>query len=205
MKSYVKEIYIDNHLLVLFKPHGIATQPEFHDLAKEWLKAKTGKAGNVFLHPVHRLDKPACGLVLFARSSKALPRLNEMLRNHQMQKTYITQVEGIVTPPERTLNHFHIHEEFRAKISDHPFAGAKKASLTYKVSRTENQTSFLEITLHTGRYHQIRAQMAYIGHPIVGDQKYGSSQFFKEGAINLCHTQLEFIHPVTKQQLKIFL
>ncbi|HSX03863.1 MAG TPA: RNA pseudouridine synthase [Rhabdochlamydiaceae bacterium] len=205
MKSYDKEIYLDNHLLVLAKPHGIPTQPDFHEMAKAWLKKKIGKEGNVFLHPVHRLDKAAGGLVLFARSSKALPRLNRLLRDHQIQKSYLAKVEGILKEKEGRLEHFHFHDEFRAKISDYPFQDAKKASLSYKVIKTDGKNSLLEVRLHTGRYHQIRAQMAFIGHPIIGDKKYGSSFISKEGAIELDHIRLEFAHPVTQQHLIISL
>jgi 23S rRNA pseudouridine1911/1915/1917 synthase len=205
MKSYVKEIYQDNHLLVLVKPHGIATQPDFHEMAKAYLKNKTGKEGNVFLHPVHRLDKPASGLVLFARSSKALSRLNELLRDHKIKKTYRVEVEGVLKEKEGTLEHFHFHDDFRAKISNQPFTGAKKASLSYKVLKSGRDRSLLEVNLHTGRYHQIRAQMAFIGHPIIGDQKYGSSFPSQDSSIQLFHVGLEFIHPVTKIEFSCML
>lgn len=197
----MKSIYIDNHLLVLIKPHGMATQPDLHELAKEWLKTTTGKEGNVFLHPIHRLDKPATGIVLFARSSKALSRLNALLREHKIQKTYLAKVEGILKEKEGHLEHFLFHDEYHAKVSKEFFPGAKKASLSYKVLKTEGKNSVLEIVLHTGRYHQIRAQLAFIGHPIVGDNKYGSTARLKNEGIALCHAKMEFIHPVTQEPL----
>lgn len=201
MKLCVKEIYQDNHLLVLVKPKGIATQPDFHEMAKAYLKEKTGKAGAVFLHPIHRLDKPASGLVLFARTSKALSRLNGLLREHKVQKTYLARVEGILHEKEGILEHYHFHDEFFAKIADHPFPGAKKALLSYQVVQTDGKTSLLRIELHTGRYHQIRAQLAFIGHPIIGDKKYGSSFVQPEGEIELEHIQMEFVHPVSGEYL----
>lgn len=204
MKSYVKEeqlIYLDNHLLVVVKPKGVATQPEFHEEVKAWLKAKTGKEGAIFLHPVHRLDKPVDGLVLFARSSKALSRLNELLREQKIEKTYIAKVEGTLREKEGVLEHFLFHDEFHAKVADRPFLGAKKALLSYKVVKKESRTTLLEIYLHTGRYHQIRSQLSYIGHPIVGDSKYGSQTAEREGEIALSHVRMELTHPVTKETL----
>jgi 23S rRNA pseudouridine1911/1915/1917 synthase len=189
MKSCAKEIYEDNHLLVVVKPHGIATQPNFHEQMR---------AGRRFLHPVHRLDRVAGGLVLFAKSSKALSRLNELLRHHEIKKTYLARVEGHLQEQEAALNHFHAHESFRAKIAAHPFPGSKEVLLTYKVLEMDGKTSLLEIALHTGRYHQIRAQLSFIGHPIIGDKKYGSTLFAGENRIELVHHKMEFLHPVTK-------
>ena len=197
----MQQIYIDNHLLVLVKPHGVATQPDLHECAKQWLKTSTKKEGNVFLHPIHRLDKPASGIVLFARSSKALSRLNELLREHKIQKTYVAKVEGILKEKEGDLTHFLFHDEYHAKVAKAPFPGAKKAHLSYKVLKTIGKNSLVEIELHTGRYHQIRAQFAFIGHPLVGDHKYGSSIPLKNDAIALAHVKMAFVHPVTKAPL----
>lgn len=197
----MQHIYIDNHLLVVIKPHGVATQPDLHELAKEWIKTSTGKEGNVFLHPIHRLDKPASGIVLFARSSKALSRLNALLREHKIQKTYLAKVEGILKEKEGALEHFLFHDEYHAKVAKGFFPGAKKALLSYKVLKTVGKNSLLEIELHTGRYHQIRAQLAFIGHPIVGDQKYGSTVHLKNDGIALAHVKVELVHPVTKEPL----
>lgn len=207
MKCYVKEnqdfhlelIYLDNHLLVAIKPEGIATQPEFHEAAKAYLKNQTGKEGAVFLHPIHRLDKPVSGLVLFARSSKALSRLNELLRERKIEKTYLAKVEGSFKEKEGILEHYLFHDDFHAKVASAPFPEAKKALLSYRVLKRNGKYSLLEITLHTGRYHQIRAQLSFVGHPIAGDTKYGAKPI--EQGIALSHVRMQFVHPVTKAEL----
>jgi len=202
MKYYAKEnrgihlepIYCDNHLLILEKPAGIATQPQFHEAARAWVKAKFAKPGNVFLEPVHRLDKPASGIVLFARTSKALSRLNEAMRQRSMQKTYLAKVEGELKG-EGILEHKLLHGEFRALIDEK----GKQALLRYRVLNSTTAQTLVEVELETGRYHQIRCQFSAIGHPIVGDSKYGS----RKGApkIALHHSKLIFEHPTTKERL----
>ncbi len=190
----MKPIYCDNHLLVLEKPAGIATQPDFHEAARKWVKETFSKPGNVFLEPIHRLDKPASGIVLFARTSKALSRLNEAMRQKQLRKRYVALVEGSVEN-EGTLEHFLTHEEFRAAIDPK----GKKAILHFRCIKKNGQFSLVEVELETGRYHQIRAQFSAIGHPIVGDGKYGSRK--KSSKILLHHQELTLQHPTTKEPL----
>jgi len=203
----MKIVFCDNHLLVAVKPAGISTQPHQEgktnllDQAKAWLKKEFKKPGNVFLEPVHRLDKPASGLVLFARSSKALSRLNEMMREQKIEKTYFAWVEGILTQKEGSLEHYLFHGEHRAKAVNHSHPQAKLACLHYVQVDQKKGNTFVEIHLETGRYHQIRAQFAEIGHPILGDAKYGSSSPWKKDQIALHHGRLRFSHPVTKEEL----
>lgn len=192
----LKEIYCDNHILVLEKPAGIPTQPDFHEAAKLWVKQAFNKPGNVFLEPIHRLDKPASGLVLFARTSKALSRLNEAMREKKMKKFYIAKVEGEVNQ-EGTLEHLLIHGDFRALVDPQ----GKKAILRYKRLEIAKGHSLIEVELETGRYHQIRAQFSAIGHPVIGDAKYGSN-VYKENRIALHHYKLMIEHPVTKEALQ---
>ena len=204
MKFSVKDleiIYLDNHLLAINKPPGLLTQPNASDasdletLGKTYLKKKFKKKGNVFLHPIHRLDKLVSGIVLFARSSKALSRLNSQMRRKAIQKTYFAKVEGHLTPLSGTLKHTLVHGSHRAYVK----ASGKEAVLSYTVCKTDTHSTLIEIELHTGRYHQIRAQFAHIGHPIVGDTKYGSTH--KESRIALHHSKIIFHHPVSQEQL----
>ncbi len=193
-------IYCDNHLLVVSKPAGLSTQPHdgedsLSDRAKAWIKKEFQKPGSVFLEPIHRLDKPVSGLVLFARTSKALSRLQEMMRQHQIEKTYYAWIEGELPEPEGTLEHLLIHGDHRAHV--HP--EGKLARLHYRQIAQGNGKTQLEIILETGRYHQIRAQFSAIGYPIVGDVKYGAKA---PGKIALHHGRLRFCHPVTKENLE---
>ncbi len=196
-------LFFDNHILVAFKPAGLATQPamgderSLEDWAKKWLKAEIKKDGNVFLVPIHRLDKPVSGLVLFARSSKALSRLNEMMRERKILKRYHAQVEGRLPADEGTLEHYLVHDKFIARVASANEPDAKRAALTYRTLFPQ----MVEVELETGRYHQIRAQFAAIGCPIVGDSKYGSKKAPTYQSIALQHVHLEFLHPVTKAQL----
>lgn len=183
-------IYCDNHLFIAVKPGGVATQPDFHEQARTYIKERFQKPGNVFLEPIHRLDKPVSGLVVFARTSKALSRLNEMQRKRAFKKVYRAQVEG--KPPEQgTLRHHLSHGNFRAHIDP----TGKEAILHFKRIGSNE----VEIELVTGRYHQIRAQLAAEGFPIVGDAKYGSKSC--SDSIALSHYRIEFAHPVTKKIL----
>lgn len=205
MKLFDKDkiVYLDNHIVVVYKVAGLLTQkddtgaPNLEDLVKEHLKELFQKPGAVFLHPVHRLDKGVKGLVLFARTSKALSRLNQMLREHKIKRVYLGWVEGILEKKEGKLQHFLHHGSHKSEVS----LDGKEAILHYKVLQEKKDRSLLEIELETGRYHQIRAQLSAIHHPLIGDKKYGSNIPAPE--IELCHARLEFIHPVT-HDLKIF-
>lgn len=200
-------LFEDNHLLVVNKPAGLLTQPSGTDQqsleteAKAWIKDKYQKPGNVFLEAAHRLDRPVSGIVVFGRTSKAVSRLNEAMRNKDVQKRYYALVEG--TPPENegVLEHYMIHSDHRAEIvfKDHP--EGKLARLLFKVIQRNLTTTLLEIQLDTGRYHQIRLQLSEIGCPIIGDSKYGGKTPFRQGAIALHHIALQIPHPVTKELL----
>lgn len=210
MKFCGKDIlYSDNHLLIVNKPAGIPTQTEgsvekgLDFFAKEWIKETCQKAGNVFLEPAHRLDKPVSGLVLFARTSKALSRLQQMMRDREVEKNYYALIEGALPHKQGVLEHYLIHEEHRARVVPSSFPGAKQAILDYRLIETRGPLSLIEIKLETGRYHQIRAQLSVSKCPIVGDRRYGSFTPFHEGAIALHHGKLAFLHPVKKEQLEI--
>jgi 23S rRNA pseudouridine1911/1915/1917 synthase len=181
---------------VVEKPAEMATQPDLTELAKAFVKKKYNKPGNVFLHPVHRLDKAVSGLVLFARTSKALSRLQEMMRDRKIVKIYHALVEGDLPAEQGRLVHHLIHGSFRAEISRE----GKESILEYSVLKREKGTTLLEINLLTGRYHQIRAQLSAIGCPVLGDEKYGSKKSWKKG-IALHHSEMRFELPVTKQSL----
>ena len=202
-------LYHDNHLLAVNKPSGLLTQPSgterdnLEDRAKAYIKETRNKPGNVFLHAVHRLDQAVSGVVLFACTDKALSRLNADLRAHRFTKIYLAAVCG--TPPQRAglLRHFLIHDEYRAAVTEEGAPGARECLLDYKILKQSGETSLLEIHLHTGRYHQIRAQLAAAGCPIFGDEKYGAKIKLPGGTIALHHARLTVTHPVTKNELII--
>lgn len=200
MKWSDKEIlHCDNHLLVAIKRAGQLVQPDLHEEMRLFVQRQFDKKGRAFLEPLHRLDKPVSGLVLFARTSKALERLNKAMREQRVHKTYRARVEGWVEQTEGQLDHFLIHREFFAEVVGAQSAEAKRALLTYKVVERDRESSLLEIELQTGRYHQIRAQLAHIGHPIIGDAKYGSRSAASQ--IALQNVTLAFVHPVTQEPL----
>lgn len=197
-------LYEDNHLFVVVKPAGLLTQPtenESHsleNLAKAWLKEKYQKPFNVFLGVVHRLDKPASGIVLFAKTSKALSRLNDMVRSKNVIKVYCALVEGKPPQESDTLEHFLKHDDHRSYVSHRGDPDAKFARLHYDDIRSNDDTTLLQIVLETGRYHQIRNQCEAMGCPIVGDIKYGSRMSLPQGMIALHHYRMQFNHPITK-------
>ncbi len=200
-------IFCDNHLLVAVKPCGWLTQPDeserdsLETFCKAWVKQQYQKPGNVFLHCIHRLDRPVFGLVLFARTSKALTRLNELSRSHEINRLYTAEVQGIIGKKEGTLEHYLVHGEHRAIVADKSHKEAKKAVLHYRVLDIKEHTTVVSIELETGRYHQIRAQFSAMAHPIIGDVKYGSKRGDGE-EIHLACTELSFSHPVTKEALR---
>jgi 23S rRNA pseudouridine1911/1915/1917 synthase len=208
MKSSDKEsvLYSDNHLLIAEKPCGMLTQPDdgglpsLEEFAKRWVKEKYQKKGAVFLHAIHRLDKPVSGLLLFARTSKALSRLNEQSRQQEIQRIYIAEIEGVLPENEGQLDHFLIHGDHRAIIAERQDAEAKHARLFYKTIKEKTHSTLLEIELETGRYHQIRAQFSAIGHPVMGDLRYGAKSGDGD-EIRLHCQKLLFKHPVTQEQL----
>lgn len=206
-KEDLEIIYEDNHLLAVCKPAGLLTQPSgtsqesLEALCKAWIKQKYGKQGNVFLEAAHRLDKPVSGIVLFARTSKALSRLHALLREHKVVKIYHALVEKPPNPPEGILENTLLHEEHRARVVPPHTPGAQEARLRYKLLETNPDFSLLEIELETGRYHQIRAQLAAIGLPILGDERYGSKRAYHQIALH--HARLELEHPVTHLKLTL--
>lgn len=200
-------LYVDNHILVVVKPAGLATQPSLDNedslelQAKAWIKKEYQKPGAVYLHAVHRLDKPVSGLVLFARTSKALSRLNASMRSKEFTKKYTALVEGNIKADEGTLEHFLVHGDRKAFVASQGSPEAKLCKLHYKVLKRFVKATLLEIDLDTGRYHQIRAQFAAMGHPIVGDAKYGArpTRLAVKG-IALHQGEMSFPHPVTKEE-----
>lgn len=200
-------IFCDNHLLVVSKPAGLSTQPHrvfntsLLEQAKSWVKKEFQKPGNVFLEPIHRLDKPVSGLVLFARTSKALSRLQAMMRKAEIEKTYVAWIEGDLPEDQGTLEHFLIHDDHRARVVPASHPHGKKARLSYVKRAQQQGRTLVEICLETGRYHQIRAQFSAIGFPILGDTKYGSKFVLKDQGIALHSSRLKFCHPVSKTLL----
>jgi len=199
-------VFCDNHLLIAFKPAGWLTQPDdtkrndLESFAKEWVKKEFNKPGAVFLHCIHRLDRPVSGLVLFAKTSKALTRLNEASRKGEIQRWYTAEVEGILAQKKGMLEHFLVHGEHQAIVSTSKNPEAKKAVLTYQVIAIKEHSTIVEIELQTGRYHQIRAQFSAIGHPIVLDSRYKAKKG-NGNEIHLSCTELRFAHPVTCEEL----
>lgn len=205
-------IHEDNHLLVVNKrPSQIVQGDKTGDTPlsehlKQYLKEKYNKPGNVFLGVVHRLDRPVSGLVIFARTSKALARMNTLVKNREIRKVYWAVVGK--TPPDQQgrLEHFLIKDEKKNKSMVVPAerSGAKKAILDYRLIGTSDRYFLLEVELQTGRHHQIRVQLAKIGCPIKGDVKYGFPRPNKTPFIHLHARELEFVHPVSKENMRFF-
>jgi 23S rRNA pseudouridine1911/1915/1917 synthase len=202
-------LYHDNQMLAVNKPAGLLTQPSgtdkdnLEDRSKVWIKEAKNKPGNVFLHAVHRLDQVVSGIVLFACTDKALSRLNADMRAHRFTKIYHAVVSGAPPQSEGSLRHFLIHDDYRAEVVNEGDPDARECLLDYKVLKQFGGKSVLKIQLHTGRYHQIRAQLAAVGSPILGDEKYGSKAKLSGGAIALHHARLTVIHPVSKAEIVI--
>jgi len=193
---YQPVLFYDNHLLITEKPAGIVTQPNWTDQSKKWIASQYNKKGNVFLHPIHRLDKPVEGLVLFAKSSKALSRLQNQMRSRQIGKFYFALIHGHLPSKEGVLHHHVLHLSFRARIAKKQEPEAKEAILEYSTLVTDHQYSLVRIALKTGRYHQIRLQLSATGCPVVGDALYGSPENLLHG-IALHHGELCFNHPIS--------
>ena len=205
----MKIVYEDNHVIIASKRSGEIVQGDktgdrtLADDVKEYIKEKYAKPGNVFLGVTHRLDRPVWGLVVFAKTSKALARLNDMFRNGEVHKTYWAICQNAPAEPEATLTHWITRNEKQNKsyAYDKEVPGSKKAVLHYRtISRSERYT-LVEIELMTGRHHQIRCQLAKIGCPIKGDLKYGARRSNPDGSISLLARKVEFIHPVSKERI----
>jgi 23S rRNA pseudouridine1911/1915/1917 synthase len=204
-------VYEDNHILIVNKAPGEIVQGDktgdrpLVDELKEWLKVKYNKPGNVFCGLVHRLDRPVGGLVIFAKTSKALSRMNEMFRNGDVKKTYWAITRNKPPKESDTLTHYITSTQQNNKSYASPTqkAGSQKAILTYRHIASSDRYHLLEINLMTGRKHQIRAQLAAIGCPIKGDLKYGDKRSNPDGSISLQSHRIEFIHPVSGKAIDI--
>ena len=210
-KSNLQILHEDNHLIVINKRVGDIVQGDktgdkpLSDVVKEYIKDKYEKPGDVFLGVVHRLDRPTTGIVVFARTSKALTRMNELFSNRETQKTYWAVVKNKPLKSEDKLIHFLKRNEKNNSSKAHlkEVSDSKLASLDYKIISELTNYFALEINLHTGRHHQIRAQLAAIGSPIKGDLKYGFDRSNPDGGIHLHARKLVFIHPVSKENIII--
>lgn len=210
-KSNLQILHEDNHIIVINKRVGDIVQGDktgdkpLSEVVKEYIKEKYNKPGDVFLGVVHRLDRPTTGIVVLARTSKALERLNKMFSERETQKTYWAVVKNRPSKTEDNLIHFLVRNEknntSKAYVKEVP--NSKKASLDYKIIKELNNYFALEINLHTGRHHQIRAQLAAIGCPIKGDLKYGFDRSNPDGGIHLHARKLVLNHPVSKEELTL--
>lgn len=204
-------LYEDNHLIIINKSGSEIVQSDktgdvsLEDSLKLWIKEKYHKPGNVFLGVAHRLDRPVSGVVVFARTSKALTRLNEMFRNGEVHKTYLAIVKNAPREPEGTLEQYLVRNEQQNKsyVYDHERPGAKKAILHYRLVGRSDRYCLLEVDLKTGRHHQIRCQLAAMGCPIKGDLKYGFPRSNPGGGISLHARKISFIHPVSKELIEV--
>lgn len=205
----MKVVYEDNHIIIVNKCSGEIVQGDktgdkpLSDTVKEYIKQKYNKPGNVFLGVVHRLDRPVSGLVVFAKTSKALSRLNDMFRTGDVHKTYWAVVKRRDIAMEGTLTDWLTRNERQNKSYAHEreVPGAKKAVLKYKVRAVADNYMLIEVTLLTGRHHQIRCQLAHMGCPIKGDLKYGAPRSNPDGSISLLSRRVEFVHPVSKENI----
>ncbi len=204
-------LYEDNHIIVVNKRGGEIVQGDktgdktLGDDVKAYIKEKYKKPGDVFLGTVHRIDRPTSGIVLFARTSKALTRLNQMFQDKEIQKTYWAVTEKAPAEKQGTLVHFLTRNETQNKSYAHNSEknGSKRAELHYRLCGKSNHYFFLEIVPITGRHHQIRVQLSTVGCIIKGDLKYGAKRSNPDGSIHLHARKIEFIHPVSKEKISI--
>ena len=204
-------VYEDNHIIIVSKSSGEIVQGDktgdepLSETVKKYIKEKYQKPGNVFLGVVHRLDRPVSGLVVFAKTSKALSRLNNMFRDGEVHKTYWAIVRNTPREEEATLTHWLVRNEKQNKsyAYDHEVKSSKKAVLKYRVIGHTDHYSLLEVNLMTGRHHQIRCQLSKMGCPIKGDLKYGAPRSNADGSISLLSRRVEFVHPVSKETIAV--
>ena len=204
-------IYEDNHIIIVNKQPGEIVQGDktgdepLVETVRNYIKEKYSKPGNVFCGVVHRLDRPVWGLVVFAKTSKALSRLNEMFRDGKVKKTYRAIVRNKPEQPEARLVHFikSIERNNKSYAYTMPKDGAKEAALSYRLIGSSDRYHLLEINLETGRKHQIRVQLSSIGCPIRGDLKYGDKRSNPDGSISLQAFRIEFEHPVSHKHIRI--
>lgn len=204
-------LYEDNHLIAVNKTNSDLVQGDrtgdmaLDEKIRHYLKDKYNKPGNVYLGVIHRLDRPVSGVVLFARTSKALARMNQQFKEKKVEKTYWAIVKNLPDPPSGELNHYLVRNPKKNKSFsfDQPRKDAKQASMTYITLVSSDRYHLLEVHLHTGRHHQIRSQLSKIGSPIKGDLKYGFDRSNKDGGISLHARKVHFIHPVRKSPVTI--
>lgn len=204
-------IYEDNHIIVVNKTSSEIVQGDktgdipLSEIVKQYIKEKYDKPGNVFLGVTHRLDRPVSGLVVFARTSKALTRLNDMFRNNEVKKTYWAVVKQCPPQDEGELVHYLVRNEQQNKsyAYDEEVKNSKKAILHYRLIGHSQNYYLLEVDLKTGRHHQIRCQLAKIGCPIKGDLKYGFPRSNPDGSICLHSRRVQFVHPVSKELIDL--
>ncbi len=204
-------VYEDNHIIIVSKRSGEIVQGDktgdkpLSETVKAYLKTKYDKPGNVFLGVVHRLDRPVSGLVVFARTSKALTRLNKMFHDGEVHKTYWAIVQQRPAVREARLTGWIVRNERQNKsyVYDHEVPSSKKAELIYRMIGVSDRYCLLEVKLLTGRHHQIRCQLAAMGCPIKGDLKYGAPRSNPDGGISLLSRSIEFVHPVSKEMVHV--
>ena len=204
-------LYEDNHIIIVNKAAGELVQsdaegnPGLEDEVKKYLKEKYGKPGEAFLGVVHRIDRPVSGVVMFAKTSKALNRLNTMIRDRQVRKIYWAIVKNPISPESGTLHDFIYRDGAKNKsyCASKGRKDAKEAILHYNTISSSKNYHLLEIELETGRHHQIRCQLSHAGSPIRGDLKYGYDRSNPDGSISLHARSLQFIHPVSKQEIAV--
>ena len=210
-KENLQVLFEDNHIIIVNKRAGDITQGDktgdkpLSDVIKEYVKEKYNKPGKVFIGTVHRLDRPTSGVVIFARTSKALERLNKMLREKTIAKTYWALVKNAPKKETDTLINFLKKDTKKNKsfVYKKEIEGSKKAILHYKILKKLENYSLIEVDLETGRHHQIRTQLSHIGSAIKGDLKYGFPRSNKDGSISLHARKINFIHPVSKEEITI--
>lgn len=204
-------LFEDNHLIAVNKRPGDIVQGDktgdepLSETVKRYIGSKYNKPGAVFLGTIHRIDRPVSGVVLFARTSKALERMNEQFRSREVQKTYWAVTQQAPHPLEGKLVHYLIKKESLNKsfASSQETAGSSRCELDYRVLASTERYTLVEVLPLTGRHHQIRVQLSTIGCPIKGDLKYGAKRSNPDGSIHLHARKLEFLHPVTKESVSI--
>jgi len=205
-----KVIYIDNHIIAVIKPTGLLTQTDRNsndsliDQTRQWIKKKYNKPNNIFLGLVHRLDRNVSGVILFARTSKAASRLSKQFRERTIKKIYRAIVVGKVKKVRAKLVH-HIRKgkSLKATVFPRETPTAKRSELSYEVIDLLGGNTLVAVTLSTGRFHQIRAQMAFIGHPVLGDVKYGAPEALLNQEITLYAYKLVFNHPISNEEIQL--
>ncbi len=204
-------VYEDNHIIVVNKVPGEIVQGDktgdtpLVETVKQYIKEKYAKPGNVFCGVVHRLDRPVSGLVVFAKTSKALARMNEMFRKGEVKKTYWAVTAGMPEKPEARLEGYikSVERNNKSYLYPTPVPDSKAAALSYRLIASGDNYNLLEVNLETGRKHQIRVQLASIGCPIKGDLKYGAKRSNPDGGISLMARRIQFIHPVSGKEIDL--